>query len=212
MVSFPSLGLNTEHDRAVEVREDRIDQHLHIVTRNRKDLSNIVLLPKPPVTPHEPPREFRYIQPTQEEIDQAKTVPEIHPTPEPSQRESPKKQPKPRTPTPPPAPKKFVREADKIPPKDEEKLQNAVKVFDQPLVVNVCFSKVIKDKSEAIENLKTQVETYSKDKEGVSKPGLFFKATSEVLQYLLKTSIWNCFQSGCSITVSLMDTVVDKYK
>ena len=202
--------MNTEHDRATKVADNRIDQHLPIVRRNRHNLSNLVIVPKPPATPHEPPREFRYIEPTQEEIDQAQPSPR-QPTPQPSKPS--KKEAKPRTPTPPPtpppAPKTIKRIGDKIPDKDEEKLQNAVKVFNEPLVVKVCYSKVVKEKSEAIEDLKNQVASYSKDK---AKPGQFYKATSEVLQFLLKTSIWSCFQEGCNITVSLMENVVEKNK
>ena len=96
-----------------------------------------------------------------------------------------------------------------MPEKDENKLLTAIKVFGKPLVAKICFSKNVKEKIESIENLKSQIDQYNKE---VGKPGQFFKASSEILQYLLKTSIWGAFQLACSITASLFDNVVEKYK
>ena len=103
--------MNTEHDRATKVADNRIDQHLPIVRRNRHNLSNLVIVPKPPATPHEPPREFRYIEPTQEEIDQAQPS-SRQPTPQPSKPS--KKEAKPRTPSPPPTPPLHLRQSREL--------------------------------------------------------------------------------------------------
>ena len=49
------------------ILDDRIDQHLYIVERHRKDLSNIVILPKPPVTRSRAPDEFHFIEPRRDQ-------------------------------------------------------------------------------------------------------------------------------------------------
>ena len=96
-----------------------------------------------------------------------------------------------------------------MPKKDENNLLNAIAVFSEPIVAKVCFSKNVKEKLEAIESLKTQVDTFSSEN---TKQGKFFKATSEVLQYLLKTSIWGAFQLACATTGSLFTNIVEKFK
>ena len=77
MVSF-CKGLDVNHDRPIDIPDDRIDEHLHIVLRNRKDLSYVVPIPKPPPTQERPPTRFQYIEPEQD-IE----VRDIDPEPEP---------------------------------------------------------------------------------------------------------------------------------
>ena len=60
------IGLDTNNDKAILIQDDRIDPLLPIVMANRKNLKNIVILPKPPPT-SEPPREFHYIEPNNSE-------------------------------------------------------------------------------------------------------------------------------------------------
>ena len=83
-----------------------------------------------------------------------------------------------------------------MPSKHENNLLNAVDVFNEPLVAKACFSKNVKEKLEAIENFQNQLEKYSKTQ---AKPGKFYKASSEVLQFLLKSSIWAVFKSACQV-------------
>ena len=83
-----------------------------------------------------------------------------------------------------------------MPSKHENNLLNAVDVFNEPLVAKACFSKNVKEKLEAIENFQSQLEKYSKTQ---AKPGKFYKASSEVLQFLLKSSIWAVFKSACQV-------------
>merc|ERR1719393_785147 len=59
-------GLNVDHDRAKVIEENRIDQHFPLVTRNRPDLSYVVILPKPPPSRSSAPSEFHYIAPESE--------------------------------------------------------------------------------------------------------------------------------------------------
>ena len=60
------IGLDTNNDKAILIQDDRIDPLLPIVMANRKNLKDIVILPKPPPT-SEPPREFHYIEPNKSE-------------------------------------------------------------------------------------------------------------------------------------------------
>ena len=71
-----------------------------------------------------------------------------------------------------------------------------------------CFLNV-PDKLAAIGEFKSQVETYNKDS---VKPGKFFKASSELLLFLLDSSIWTAFKSACEITGALFESVVEKFK
>ena len=59
--------MDTNNDRATVILDDRIDQHLYIVERNRKDLSNVVIFPKPPKSAIQAPDEFHYIEPNREQ-------------------------------------------------------------------------------------------------------------------------------------------------
>ena len=197
-----------DHDRAKVIEENRIDQHFPLVTRNRPDLSYVVILPKPPPSRSSAPSEFHYIAPESE----AEPPPPQHQANEDSPSSAPTPEPIQRPLTPPElhrSPKKDRSSGQYVPQKDENNLLTAIKVFSEPLIAKICFSKNVKDKIEAIESLKSQVDNYSKD---AAKPGQFFKACSETLQYLLKTSIWSAFQLACSITQSLFVNVVEKFK
>ena len=205
------------------ILDDRIDQHLYIVERNRKDLSNVVIFPKPPKSAIQAPDEFHYIEPNREreqtpelnedvpEEDDKDSEEEDPPPPSPKPPSSPKPPPPPvqKLITPPHSPREVRPNGLRVPQKDENKLLNAIAVFTEPLIAKVCFSKNVKEKLEAIETLKTQVDTFSAES---TKQGKFFKATSEVLQYLLKTSIVGAFQAACTITDSLFKNVVEKFK
>ena len=208
--------MNTNNDRANVSLDGKIDQHLYIVERNRKDLSNVVIFPKPPKSAIQAPDEFHYVEPHREpepdvqddlhtEEDEDDSVEERPPSPKPP--------PPPSIPvkliTPPHSPREVRPNGSRVPQKDENKLINAIAVFSEPLVAKVCFSKNVKEKLEAIETLKTQADTFSAEN---TKQGKFFKATSEVLQYLLKTSIWGAFHLACDITDSLFMNVVEKFK
>ena len=213
--------MNTNNDRANVSLDGKIDQHLYIVERNRKDLSNVVIFPKPPKSSIQAPDEFHYIETNREHEpdvqddsdpgeDEDYSVEEAPPSP----KFSPKPPPPPSAPvqkliTPPHSPREVRPNGLRVPQKDENKLINAIAVFSEPLVAKVCFSKNVKEKLEAIETLKTQVDTFSAEN---TKQGKFFKATSEVLQYLLKTSIWGAFHLACDITDSLFINVVEKFK
>ena len=83
-----------------------------------------------------------------------------------------------------------------------------MEVFSESLVAR-CLSKNVADKLAAIGEFKSQVESYNKD---TAKPGKFFKASSELLLFLLDSSIWNAFKSACEITGSLFEVVVEKFK
>ena len=198
------------------ILDDRIDQHLYIVERNRKDLSNVVIFPKPPKSAIQAPDEFHYIEPNRGQTPEVKDDPEEDDTDSEEEVSPPPPSPKP-TPhppvqkliTPPHSPKEARPNGLRVPQKDENKLINAIAVFFEPLVAKMCFSKNVKEKLEAIETLKTQVDTFSAES---TKQGKFFKATSEVLQYLLKTSIVGAFQAACTITDSLFKNVVEKFK
>lgn len=199
------------------ILDDRIDQHLYIVERNRKDLSNVVIFPKPPKSAIQAPDEFHYIEPNRgqtpvvedddPEEDDKDSEEEASPPPPPSPKPPPP--PVQKLITPPHSPKEVRPNGLRVPQKDENKLINAIAVFSEPLVAKVCFSKNVKEKLEAIDTLKTQVDTFSAES---TKQGKFFKATSEVLQYLLKTSIVGAFQAACTITDSLFKNVVEKFK
>ena len=212
-------GLDTNNDRANVILDGKIDQHLYIVERNRKDLSNVVIFPRPPKSAIQAPDEFHYIEPHRKQEPDYKDDPEPEEDEEDSVEEAPpsprptRKPPTPPAPvkliTPPHSPREVRPNGQRVPQKDENKLINAISVFSEPLVAKVCFSKNVKEKLEAIETLKTQVDTFSPEN---TKQGKFFKATSEVLQYLLKTSIWGAFHLACSITDSLFMNVVEKFK
>ena len=198
------------------ILDDRIDQHLYIVEKNRKDLSNVVIFPKPPKSAIQAPDEFHYIEPNREQLPEVNGDPEEDDKDAEEEEEPPPPSPKPppRPPvqkliTPPHSPKEVRPNGLRVPQKDENKLINAIAVFSETLVAKVCFSKNVKEKLEAIETLKNKVDTFSAES---TKQGKFFKATSEVLQYLLKTSIVGAFLAACTITDSLFKNVVEKFK
>lgn len=196
MNGFLLSGLNTLNDRPGGRNRDRLKPLLHIVTRNRRSLSHIVSLPPP-----------------ERREDQQKVVTPRQrspsPPPSPSPRSSPRPSPLPSPPSPPREPKlQKKRDNSKVPDKDHSKLISAIEVFTETLVAK-CLSKNVSDKLEAIGEFKSLVESYNKES---NKPGKFFKASSELLLFLLDSSIWNAFKSACEITGSLFDKVVEKYK
>lgn len=170
---------------------------LPIVTRNRKSLAHIASVPRPPPPPDTDSR------------GRERPAADTPRRPSPSPPPSPLPSPLPSPPAPPREPKlQKKRDNSKVPDKDHSKLISAIEVFTESLVAK-CLSKNVPEKLEAIGEFKSLVENYSKD---TSKPGKFFKASSELLLFLLDSSIWNAFKSACEITGSLFDKVVEKYK
>lgn len=202
MVSLPA-GLNTLNDRPGGRTRDRLKPLLPIVTSNRRSLAHLVTRPPPPPPP--PPDKAALYSEKERSSTPRKSSPEKVVTPrQPSPPPSP-----PSPPTPPREPQlQKKRDNSKIADKDQSKLISAVEVFSEPLVAR-CLSKNVADKLAAIGEFKSQVETYNKD---TAKPGKFFKASSELLLFLLDSSIWNAFKSACEITGSLFETVVEKFK
>ena len=209
MVSY-CKGLNLVNDRTSELSEGKIDQHLHIAQKNRLNQHNKpstpILrkrspspLPRSP-TPQPPTRSPSPIQSsplprsptprlqTQEDVeDKAQEV-----TEDPKLASSPVKGGK-----------------LKVQEKDQPKLTIAIEVFGEPLVAQ-CLSKNLSQKQEGIDSLKTEIEKYTKASE--TKPGKFFKASSQVLLFLLKSPIWGVYQSACELTINLFEGVAEQYK
>ena len=197
MNGFLLSGLNTLNDRPGGRNRDRLKPLLPIVTRNRRNLSHIVSLP--------PPERIE----DQQRQDQQKVVTPRQRSPSPPPSPSPRPSPLPSPPSPPREPKlQKKRDNSKVPDKDHSKLISAIEVFTETLVAK-CLSKNVSEKLEAIGEFKSLVESYNKEN---NKPGKFFKASSELLLFLLDSSIWNAFKSACEITESLFDKVVEKYK
>ena len=196
MVSLPA-GLHPPNDRAGGRTKDRLRPLLPLVTNNRRSLTHLVTLPPPPPPPP-PGKEALYTTPRQSSPE--KVLPPRPPSP-PATPPSP--------PTPPREPQlQKKRDNSKVADKDQSKLITALEVFTESLVAR-CLSKNVPDKLAAIEEFKSQVENYNKD---TAKPGKFFKASSELLLFLLDSSIWTAFKSACEITGALFETVVEKFK
>ena len=198
------LGLDTLNDRAGGRTRDRLRPLLPLVTRNRRSLTHLVTRPPPPPLP--PPTEKTALYSDRE---RSTTPRQSSPRQPPASPPASPPSPPPSPPTPPREPQlQKKRDNSKIADKDQSKLISAVEVFSQPLVAR-CLSKNVADKLAAIGEFKSQVETYNKE---TVKPGKFFKASSELLLFLLDSSIWNAFKSACEITGSLFETVVEKFK
>ena len=203
MVSL-SAGLSTLNDRPGGRTVDRLRPLLPLVS-NRRSLAHLVTRPPPPPPP--PPdkaalysEKERRRTPTPRQSSPEKVVIPSQPSPPPSP---------PSPPTPPREPQlQKKRDNSKVADKDQSKLISAVEVFSESLVAR-CLSKNVADKLAAIGEFKSQVENYNKD---TVKPGKFFKASSELLLFLLDSSIWTAFKSACEITGSLFEAVVEKFK
>ena len=198
MVSLPP-GLDTQNDRVGGRTKDRLRPLLPLVTRNRRSLAHLVTRPPPPPPPD---KDALYSEGSRTP---RQSPPEkvLSPTP-PSPPVTP-----PSPPTPPREPQlQKKRDNSRVADKDQSKLITAVEVFTESLVAR-CLSKNVPDKLAAIGEFKSQVETYNKDS---VKPGKFFKASSELLLFLLDSSIWTAFKSACEITGALFEAVVEKFK
>ena len=202
MVSLPP-GLNTTNDRPGGRTRDRLRPLLPLVTRNRRSLAHLVTRPPPPPPP--PPHQEALSSEGERSRTGRQSSPEKVISPrQPSPPASP-----PSPPTPPREPQlQKKRDNSRVPDKDQSKLITAVEVFTESLVAR-CLSKNVPDKLAAIGEFKSQVETYNKDS---VKPGKFFKASSELLLFLLDSSIWTAFKSACEITGALFESVVEKFK
>ena len=202
MVSL-SAGLSTLNDRPAGRTSDRLRPLLSLVTRNRRSLTHLVTRPPPPPPPDKAAlysEKDRKTTPTPRQSSPEKVVTHSQPSPPPSP---------PSPPTPPREPQlQKKRDNSKVADKDQSKLISAVEVFSESLVAR-CLSKNVADKLAAIGEFKSQVENYNKD---TVKPGKFFKASSELLLFLLDSSIWTAFKSACEITGSLFEAVVEKFK
>ena len=91
------------------------------------------------------------------------------------------------------------------------KLTVAVDVFGESLVAQ-CLSKNLEQKYKGNESLKQEIETFLPfSKASDLTPGKFFKASCQVLIFLLKSPIWSVYQSACDITITLFEGVAEKY-
>jgi len=206
-------GLNVKNDRPMEICKDRIDQHFPIVQSNRlmlnqenKTLQAIqsprISSPVPRISSHEP-------------VVLQKSPTPILRSPSPAAR----------TPSPvitteddkPTIDEELSMEKNespqkvlklKVAEKDLPQLTIGIDIFGEHLVAQ-CLSKNLIQKQAGIALLKTCVETFSRDTK--IKPGKFFKGCSQVLVFLLKSSIWSVYQSACDITILLFERVAEQF-
>ena len=91
------------------------------------------------------------------------------------------------------------------------KLTVAVDVFGESLFAK-CLSKNLEQKYEGIESLKQEIETFLPfSKSSDLTPGKFFKASCQIVFFLLKSRNWSVYQSACGITISLYEGVAEEY-
>jgi len=71
--------------------------------------------------------------------------------------------------------------------------------------VVACLSKQLARKQEGIQQFRAKVDTFKE--KAAAKAGKFFKGSSQLALFLLRSSIWSVFQAGCDITNALYQGV-----
>ena len=188
----------------MEISDGRIDQHIPIVQRNRLKQDKVIHLantsspriptplPPSPIRRSPTPRAESPAERTLSSVDIQEYIPEtVTEESDIVQTHSPLKV-----------------EKLKVLERDQPKLTIAIDVFGETLVAQ-CLSKNLSQRLGGIDSLQHEVKNYTKASQ--IKPGKFFKASSQVLLFLLKSPIWGVYQSACEKTITLFEGVAEKY-
>lgn len=93
-----------------------------------------------------------------------------------------------------------------VPDKERNKLSVALPVLGEVLCGQVLSRS---NKTAGLEEFKSRIEGYTSGDQ--VKPGKFYKAAAQLLVLLLKDPVWATFRSGCGMTVSLYENVVENH-